>query len=64
MNIKTFSAATTRRNVYHKPVIAAVKKAYNDFLTLARLKPNNDYHYTRLYHEHHHKGEPRNNNHY
>ena len=57
MNSKTFSALTTRRNAYHKPAIAAVKKAYDQFMTLTRLKPSDEYYYGRLYH--HHKGEAR-----
>jgi len=61
MNSKTSSALTTRRNAYHKPIIGSFKKAYDEFMRLARLKPSDEYYYGRLYH--HHKGEARNDHH-
>jgi hypothetical protein len=57
MNSKTSSASTTRRNGYHKPVVAFVKKAYNQMAVLTGLKSSDQYYYGRLYH--HHKGDHR-----
>lgn len=57
MNSKTSSALTTRRNSYHKPIIAFVKRACNQMAVLTGLKGNDEYYYGRLYH--HHKGEHR-----
>lgn len=57
MNSKTLTALTTRRNAYHKPMIASIKKAYRDFVSVASLKPNDEYYFARLYQ--YHKGERR-----
>lgn len=57
MNSKTFSALTTRRNVYHKPIVVGFKKAYDELMKLACINPSDEYYYGRLYH--HHKGEHR-----
>ncbi len=54
MNIHSDHTPTTRRNAYHKPLIAMLRESYNNFMSLARFKTNNDYYYGRLYHLHPH----------